>query len=137
AEVPMTGRRAYLLSGGLAPASRAVRAAHDRWTEAWMYDPAAPYAAYHADWDAARERFADLIGATADEVAIVDHTSRGANLIVQMITAPPGANVVVDEYTYPSSLYPWMLEPKRGTEVGCVANRDRRDHVVYLARVTV
>ncbi len=134
AEFPITERRAYLFSGGLAPASRAVRAAHDRWTEAWMYDPAAPYAAYHADWDAARERFANLVGATADEVAIVDHTSRGANLIVQMIPAPPGANVVVDEYTYPSSLYPWLLEPKRGTQVRCVAARDGRVHLDDLAR---
>ena len=35
---PITATRAYLFSGGLAPAATPVRAAHDRWTDAWMYD---------------------------------------------------------------------------------------------------
>jgi selenocysteine lyase/cysteine desulfurase len=134
AEFPITQRRAYLFSGGLAPAARSVRAAHDRWTEAWMYDPAAPYAAYREEWDAARERFARLIGASPDEVAIVDHTSRGSNLIVQMIEAAPGSNVVVDDYTYPSSLYPWLLKARSDTEVRWVAAHEGRVAFDDLAR---
>src|SRR5438034_10620962 len=76
---PITATRAYLFSGGLAPAATPVRAAHDRWTDAWTYDPAAPYASYQHEWELARQRFAALIGAAPDEVALVDHTSRGAN----------------------------------------------------------
>jgi selenocysteine lyase/cysteine desulfurase len=114
---PITSTRAYLFSGGLAPAATSVRQAHDRWTEAWMYDPAAPYADYQRDWGLARERFATLIGAHADEIAVVDHTSRGSNLVVQMLPAPDGANVVVDDFTYPSSIYPWLLAPKRNIEI--------------------
>jgi selenocysteine lyase/cysteine desulfurase len=109
---PITATRAYLFSGGLAPAATPVREAHDRWTEAWTYDPAAPYMAYQHELEIARQRFAALIRADVDEVALVDNTSRGSNLIVQMIDAPPGSNVVVDEYTYPSSIYPWLLAPK-------------------------
>ena len=62
---PITSTRAYLFSGGLAPAALSVRAAHDQWTNAWMYDPAAPYAEYQREWELARERFAALIGAAA------------------------------------------------------------------------
>jgi len=131
---PITERRAYLFSGGLAPAAAPVREAHDRWTDAWMYDPAALYATYPEEWELARARFATLIGAEDDEIALVDHTSRGANLIAQMISAPAGANIVVDEYTYPSSLYPWLLTPKDGTEVRYVAARDGRVHLDDLAR---
>src|SRR3954451_11847406 len=131
---PITSTRAYLFSGGLAPAATPVRAAHDRWTDAWMYDPAAPYAAYQEEWEVARARFACLIGADADEVAVVDHTSRGANLVVQMIEAPPGANVVVDEYTYPSSLYPWLLRSRSHTEVRWVPARDGRVALADVAR---
>ncbi len=130
---PITERRAYLFSGGLAPAAAPVREAHNRWTDEWTYDPALPYAAYPAEWELARARFATLIGAVADEIALVDHTSRGANLIVQMLPAPPGANVVVDEYTFPSSLYPWLLPPKAGTEIRYVAARDGRVFVDDLA----
>jgi len=132
---PITATRAYLFSGGLAPAATPVRAAHDRWTDAWMYDPAAPYANYQHEWELARQRFAALIGADPDEVALVDHTSRGANLIVQMLEAPDGGNVVVDEYTYPSSIYPWRLAARAHVEIRQVAARDSRVHLDDLARV--
>jgi selenocysteine lyase/cysteine desulfurase len=131
---PIAERRAYLFSGGLAPAATPVREAHNRWTDEWTYDPAVPYAAYPAEWELARARFAALIGAVPDEIAVTDHTSRGANLIVQMLPAPPGANVVVDEYTFPSSLYPWLLAPKSGTEIRYVAARNGRVSVDDLAR---
>ena len=131
---PITSTRAYLFSGGLAPAATPVRAAHDRWTDAWMYDPAAPYATYQDEWELARQRFATLIGAEPDEVALVDHTSRGANLIVQMIAAPDGGNVVVDEYTYPSSIYPWQLSSKANIELRLVTARDNRVHMADIAR---
>jgi len=131
---PITSTRAYLFSGGLAPAATSVRAAHDRWTDAWMYDPAAPYASYQVEWELARQRFAMLIGAEPGEVALVDHTSRGANLIVQMIAAPDGGNVVVDEYTYPSSIYPWQLRSKANIELRQVAARGHRIHISDIAR---
>ena len=132
---PITSKRAYLFSGGLAPAATPVRAAHDRWTDAWMYDPAAPYASYQQEWELARQRFAALIGAEPDEVALVDHTTRGANLIVQMVEAPEGGNVVVDEYTYPSSIYPWLLRSKANTELRQVAAREHRIHMADIALV--
>ena len=58
-----------------------------------------------------------MIGADPDEVAIVDHTSRGSNLIVQMLRPPAASNVVVDEYTYPSSIYPWLLDTSDHVEL--------------------
>ena len=107
---PIIEQRAYLFSGGLGPAATPVREAHNRWTDDWTYHPAT----YPAEWELARARFATWIGAVADEIAVIDHTSRGANLIVQMLPAPPSANVVVYEYTFPSSLYPWLLARNPG-----------------------
>jgi selenocysteine lyase/cysteine desulfurase len=132
---PITATRAYLFSGGLAPAAASVRAAHDAWTDAWTYDPAAPYAAYQVEWELARERFARLIRAEPDEVAIVDHTSRGSNLIVQMLPARVGCNVVVDEFTYPSSVYPWLLTSRSNTELRLVRARDSSIGMDDLARL--
>ena len=75
---PITSTRAYLFSGGLAPAATPVRAAHDRWTDAWMHDPAAPYASYQHEWELARQRFAALIGADARRSrARRSHLARG------------------------------------------------------------
>ena len=82
-----------------------------------MHDPAAPYADYQGEWELARLRFATLIGADVDEVAIVDHTSRGSNLIVQMLPPVARGNVVVDDFTYPSSIYPWLLSSRANVEM--------------------
>jgi selenocysteine lyase/cysteine desulfurase len=132
---PIVSTRAYLFSGGLSPAATSVRAAHDRWSEAWMHDPAAPYADYQGEWEFARERFATLIGADPDEVAIVDHTSRGSNLIVQMLPPVAAGNVVVDDYTYPSSIYPWLLSPKANVELRQVRAEENVVRVDDIARV--
>ena len=120
---PITASRAYLFAGGLAPAATPVRAALDAWSAAWALDPARLYAEYRGEREALRRAFAAVIGADPGEVAIVDGTSRGSNLAVQMIEAPPGSNVVVDELTYPSALYPWRLPAKAHVEVRRVAAR--------------
>lgn len=75
--IPITATRAYLFSGGLAPAATPVREAHDRWTAAWTYDPADPYAAYQQELELARLRFATLPRADPDEIAIVRRHSGG------------------------------------------------------------
>jgi selenocysteine lyase/cysteine desulfurase len=123
---PITRKRAYLFSGGLAPSASPVRAALDRWTELWALDPAYLYAHSPEDWELARERFASIIGAEASEIAITDSTSRGSNLVVQMIEAPPGSNVVVDEFTYASSFHPWRLPSKSHVEIRSVPAREHR-----------
>ncbi len=110
AQFPVTRTRAYLFSGALAPAAEPVRAAFARWSEAWTYDPNHVY-----DFDLIgreltelREAFARLIGADPLEVAITDGTSRGSNLAVRLLAGRPGTNVVVDDTSYPSSVYPWF-----------------------------
>ena len=54
-----------------------------------------------------RIAFAGLIGAQAGEIALTDNTCRAANIAVRILEARPGGNVVVDDSTYPSSVYPW------------------------------
>jgi selenocysteine lyase/cysteine desulfurase len=120
---PITSTRAYLFAGGLAPVSTRARAAMDEWVDRWMFDPCFHRADYFADWRALKERFARIVGADIDEVALTDGTSRGNNLAVQMIDAPPGSNVVLDATTYPSALYPWLVPAKRHVEIRRVPTR--------------
>lgn len=131
---PITQSRAYLFSGGLAPAAKPVKAALDHWSDLWSSDPAAIYAHYVEEWSLCRRKFAELVGAEESEIAIADNTSRGSNLIVEMIEAPPGSNVVVDEYTYPSSLFPWRLGAKAATEMRFVPALENRVHSEDVAR---
>ena len=114
---PITATRAYLFAGGLAPAATTVKAAMDEWTERWMFDPAYHRARYFDEWELLKSRLAVVLGADPSEVAVVDNTSRGSNMAIQMISAPPGANVVIDETSHPSAIYPWMLPQKTGVEI--------------------
>ena len=114
---PITSTRAYLFAGGLAPAATPVRAAMDEWTERWMFDPAYHRARYFDEWELFRSRLAVLLGSDPNEIAIVDNTSRASNLAIQMISAEPGTNVVLDDTSHPSAIYPWLLEEKTGVEI--------------------
>ncbi|MYB44462.1 MAG: aminotransferase class V-fold PLP-dependent enzyme [Acidimicrobiia bacterium] len=117
---PITETRAYLFAGGLAPAAIPVKAALDRWADRWMFDPAYHRARYFDEWRILKDRLATVLGADSGEVAIVDNTSRGSNLAVQMIEPPPGANIVTDPTSHPSAVWPWLLPDRRPVEVRSV-----------------
>ena len=114
---PITETRAYLFAGGLAPAATPVKAALDRWSDRWMFDPAYHRARYFDEWDLLRARLAAVLGVDPGEIAIVDNTSRGSNLAVQMIEPPDGANIVTDPTSHPSAVWPWLLPNRQPVEV--------------------
>ena len=114
---PITETRAYLFAGGLAPAAIPVKAALDEWSDRWMFDPAYHRARYFDEWEILKARLAAVLGADAGEIAIVDNTSRGSNLAVQMIESPPGANIVTDPTSHPSAVWPWLLPYRSPVEV--------------------
>ena len=118
AAFPILERRAYLFAGGLAPLSTPSRAALEEYAELSSSDPVTAYGDVpRVEAERLRETVAPLIGAGTDELAIVDGTSRGNNLAVQLVEAPPGSNVVVDPTTYPSALFPWLLPARSHVEV--------------------
>ncbi len=117
---PITRKRAYLFAGGLAPAATPVKAALDEWSDRWMFDPAYHRARYFDEWRTLKDRLASVLGADSGELAIVDNTSRGSNLAVQMIDPPPGANIVTDPTSHPSAVWPWLLPGRTPVEVRTV-----------------
>ncbi|MDX6593259.1 MAG: hypothetical protein QOJ13_2455 [Gaiellales bacterium] len=107
AQFPIAGRRSYLYNGALTPTADAVRRQLDRWVHDWELDPISRYDGFEPELDGLRRAFARLVGATADEIAVTDNTSRASNLVVSCLRRRPGSNVVIDDTTYPSAAYPW------------------------------
>jgi len=69
-----------------------------------------------------KKLFAQLIGAdTHDEIAFVENTSMGLNIVARMLDYPSRANVVTTDLEYPSVVYPW-LSKRLGVEVRYVKN---------------
>jgi len=84
--------------------------------------------AWFATVERARQRFAELIGAAADEVAIVKNVSEGLNAIAASIDWRPGDNAILcPELEHPNNVYPWLgLARRHGIELRTVPADDGR-----------
>ena len=121
---PIMEQRTYLFSGGHSPTSSRAREAIQRLTDHWSYDMGDLYGHQYEELEVVRRLFAGLIGADEDEVAVVDSTGAGSNLAVELIGPLEGGNVVFDEWSYPSSIFPWMLPPRDAVERRFVLSRN-------------
>lgn len=96
-----------------------------------------------------RKTVARLINATPEEIAIVQNTSHGLNLVAQSLPFCPGDNIIFCDMEFPSNVYPWMLlERQKGVEARCIphdgggltvealeAHADRRTRAVAVSSV--
>ena len=106
--LPITRTRAYLFNGALTPAALPVSDAWQQWTSDWISDPLHRYASYYEELPRLRDALARLLGVSPLGVGLLHNTSQASNLVVHLLADRPGSNVVVDDTTYPSGLYPWL-----------------------------
>src|SRR5919106_7020171 len=104
AEFPALERLVWLNTATIAPGARpvleAMRAALGEWE-----DGSASWQSWEADAYATRERFARLIGARAEDVALMTYLAEAAATVAGSL--PPG-RVVVGEREFRSNLFPWL-----------------------------
>jgi selenocysteine lyase/cysteine desulfurase len=72
---------------------------------------------WEADGEACRDAFARIVGARADEVALVSAVSAAAGIVAASLTAGPGDNVVCYEREFQSGLFPFLALERRGVEL--------------------
>jgi selenocysteine lyase/cysteine desulfurase len=83
-----------------------------------------------------KHRFAQLIGAKADEIAFVQNTSDGENIVVMGMDLPRrGGNVVLDELHFETSLYMYKSLEAKGLELRVVKHRDWAIDIKDMERV--
>lgn len=105
--------------------SREVRAALDAHLDDRMLNGATDKDAFFALVERARGRFAQLIGAEADEIAYTKNISDGLNMIATAIHWHRGDNVVLcPELEHPNNVYAWLNLRRYGVEVRTVPARD-------------
>lgn len=69
----------------------------------------------------ARTAAARLVGADADEIALLPNTSHGINLAAHLLPLERGRRVVVSAREFPANVYPWMgIERSRGATLEIV-----------------
>jgi selenocysteine lyase/cysteine desulfurase len=72
--------------------------------------------------DQEKSSFAKLVNATEDEIALVENTSMGLNIVANMLDYPSGSNIVTTDLEYPSVVYPWKKK-KLGVTIRYVENK--------------
>jgi selenocysteine lyase/cysteine desulfurase len=110
----------YLNTAAMAVGCASARAAYERAVERWS--------AGRFDWteaeraaEDARSGFAEIVGAHADEIAIVPAVSIGAGLVASnMPAAKRGESIVIADNEFSSNYFPWLMLRERGYEVRAV-----------------
>jgi cysteine desulfurase / selenocysteine lyase len=84
-----------------------------------------------------RERFARLINASPQEIALVSNVSDGVNTLAWALPWTPGDNVVLTTaLEHPNNLYPWLRLRSKGLEIRDVPAKDGRiDPVAMVAAI--
>ena len=85
----------------------------------------------------ARAAFAALINAKPSEIAYVQNTSTGENLVIESLglNRPFDGNIVTDELHFEGALVHLLELQKRGTDVRIVKQKDGRIDMADMARV--
>ncbi len=72
-----------------------------------------------------RARFAKLINASADEIAVTKNVTEGLNSVAHAIDWQPGDNLVLClDLEHPNNIYLWLALGKRGVELRIVPSKN-------------
>jgi selenocysteine lyase/cysteine desulfurase len=116
-EFPWTAATTYLNNASVGPLPERTRRA----LEAFNARRTAPHLLPDRDLNAgladARAAVARLIGASADEIALVPNTSVGVNVAAGGLPLRSGETVLVSDREFPANVYPWLALRDRGIRV--------------------
>lgn len=113
-EFPWTGRDViYLNAASTGPLPARTAAELDRWTqlraEPWKIALEEQFGALAQ----ARRLCAGLIGADAEEIALVPNTSTGINIAAQILPIARDKVIIGYDGEFPANVYPWMAIARR------------------------
>ena len=123
-DFPRTATQTYLNSAGQHPLGRHVLRAMERHLHYEVFG-SGEGRVYGVDQRGLKLRFGMLVNADPDEIAFVQSTSDGENVVVAGMDLPRGGgNVVVDDLHFITSLYMYKTLEAKGLELRIVRHRD-------------
>ena len=121
ADFPTLAKRTHLNTCSLGALSRQSREAVGRFLDLWEdMGASAWYRIWLGEVQALRERFARLVGARPDEVAVLPNVSSALSALAS--ATPASGNVACAEMDFPTIPYQWMARP--GVEVRLARSPD-------------
>jgi selenocysteine lyase/cysteine desulfurase len=117
---PVLANKIYLNSCSQGALSDAVEDGVREYVASW-HEHGSPWDIWVAQYEAARAQFAGLIGATADEVAVLPYASAGINSVASALNFEQRKKVVLGEFEFPTMGHIWLAQRGRGAHVEFVS----------------
>lgn len=125
-QFPIVDRRTYLISASLGPLSTRSRALAEEHLDLW--ERLGPEELWFEHGfprlRECRDRFAELIGADPDEVAVVPSVSAGLSSVASCLDFSARPNVVLTDMDFPTNHYVWRAQQRAGAKLDVVASSD-------------
>ncbi len=115
-QMPVTQRWAYLDHAAVAPITQPAQIAMQNWASDAVLEGDTAYTPWMDKVERARAVAAEMIGADADEIALVRNTTEGINFVSEGFPWQRGDNVVLRDDEFPSNQYPWLQLADRGVQ---------------------
>lgn len=113
---PILGRKIYLNSCSQGALCDAVEDGIREYLASW-HEHGSPWEIWVERYEAARAQFAQFIGATADEIAVIPYASAGINAVASALDFGERNKVVLGEFEFPTMGHVWLAQRKRGARV--------------------
>lgn len=117
ARFPLLGSRTYVNSCSQGALSRDVEAALQAFTDSWQAH-GSPWDRWVGEVERLRAAFAALVGADADEIAILPSASAAIAAIATALPfEPPRRRVVLGDFEFPTMGHVWLAQQRRGAAI--------------------
>ncbi|MDZ4819568.1 MAG: aminotransferase class V-fold PLP-dependent enzyme [Planctomycetota bacterium] len=115
--MPVATRVAFFDHAAVAPLSEPARLAVRRWADEATENGNADWPRWDRRQSELRELAARLVNADKDEIALVQNTTAGINLVAEGLDWRERDNIVTLADEFPSNQYAWLNQQSRGVEV--------------------
>lgn len=131
---PLLTQRTYVNSCSQGALSTDVHAAIQQFLDSWNRE-GSPWEAWIGEVERLRSRFAALIGAASDEVAVLPSASIGINAIASALMFDgPRRQVVMGRFEFPTMAQIWLAQQQRGAKILWVETENEMLSVDSYAR---
>jgi selenocysteine lyase/cysteine desulfurase len=122
---PVLGKKIYLNSCSQGALSHDVEEGMLKYLRSW-HEHGSPWDLWIEQYEVGRQRFAELIGAEPEEVALVASASAGVNALASGLSFQQRNKVVLGEFEFPTMGHIWLAQRPRGANVNFVEAANNR-----------
>ena len=134
---PVTAQKIYLNHAAISPLSIRVTDQVEAFLDERSFGAIDNFKAGDEIRARTRQLIADLINARPEQIAFIQNTSEGFNHLVNGLSWQPGDEVILNDFEFPSNIYPFMNLERFGVKMVFVPNRNGQILVEDIAaRIT-